>query len=119
MNPLSKIHFQEEDFIRKHSLQCSLFIHLAENTCRLMILDQERKIRLLEEIELYSFLAKKWTFSNLKFAKTKILTLSESFIFVPDEFGSEDPNAFAPFLDPKARSFSKNYRNFHLHAFYH
>ena len=98
MSSLSKKHFQEEEFIRKNSLQCSLFIQLANHICRLLILDSENKIRLAEEIETTSFLAKEWTFSNLKFAKTSIHTLPESFIFVPDELELKDSTPFAPFL---------------------
>ena len=98
MSSLSKIHFQEEEFIRKNSLQCSLSIQLAGNICRILISDNENTIRLVEEIETTSFLAKEWNFSNLKFSKTRILTLPESFIFVPDELELKDSTAFAPFL---------------------
>lgn len=107
MSTLSKIHYQQEEFIRKNSLQCSLFVELAERICRLLILDSENTIRSIEEIETASFLAKKWTFSNLRFSKTKVLTLPESFIFVPDELELKDSIPFAPFLIQNSQVFQQ------------
>lgn len=100
MGNLSKIHFQDEDFIRKNSLQCNLFLQVDEKTCRILIVDQENNIRLIEEQEVELFLNKDWSFVNLRFAKTFITALPETFIFIPEEF--EDANqgtTIAPFLD--------------------
>lgn len=100
MNKLSKIHFQDEDFIRKNSLQCSLFLQVEGVVCKILICDKEGNLHDVEEFESKEFLNKKWPFINLKFAQSTIITLSETFIFIPEEFESTDQqNLIAPFLD--------------------
>src|SRR5690554_5167634 len=112
MGNLSKIHFQDEDFIRKNSLQCNLFLQVDEKTCRILIVDQENNIRLIEEQEVELFLNKDWSFVNLRFAKTFITALPETFIFIPEEF--EDANqgtTIAPFLDTDNRVLNAKIKN--------
>lgn len=101
MGNLSKIHFQDEDFIRKNSLQCNLFLQVDEKICRILIVDQENNIRLIEEQEIELFLTKDWSFVNLRFAETLITALPETFIFIPEEFEDtdNDQSIIAPFLD--------------------
>src|SRR5690554_6003188 len=102
MGNLSKIHFQDEDFIRKNSLQCKLFLHVDEKIGRILIVDQENNIQLIEEQEVEIFLKKDWSFVNLKFDKTFITTLPETFIFIPEEFENADTDqrtTIAPFLN--------------------
>lgn len=102
MGNLSKIHFQDEDFIRKNSLQCNLFLQVDEKICRILIVDQENNIRLIEEQEVELFLKKDWSFVNLRFAETFITALPETFIFIPEEFENKDTDqktTIAPFLD--------------------
>lgn len=109
MGNLSKIHFQDEDFIRKNSLRCNLFLQVDEKICRILIVDEEKNIRLIEEQEVELFLTKDWSFVNLRFAETFITALPETFIFIPEEFENEDTDqgtTVAPFLDSDSRIFN-------------
>lgn len=100
MKHLSTIYFQQEDLIRKNSLQQTLCIQAMSDRCRIIITDEEKNVLLLEEQATPSFLNKEWSFVNLRFAETKILFLPESFIFVPKEFDAQGAdNPFASFLD--------------------
>jgi hypothetical protein len=117
-NP-SKIHFQDEDFVRKNSLQCHLFLQVAEGICRILIIDQKGNIRLIEEQEAEPFLNKKWSFINLKFAKITITSLPETFIFIPAEFENTDQEAtIAPFLDADSQVLCAEIKNTTIHTYF-
>lgn len=120
MKHLSKIHFQDEYFIRKNSLQCNLFLQVAEKICRVLILDEDKNIRLLEEQELALFLNKDWSFINLKFAKVVIMTLPETFIFLPKEFENVNDKItmLAPFLDPNSRILNTEIKNTSINNYF-
>lgn len=103
MKHLSTIYFQQEELIRKNSLQQTLCIQALSDTCRIIITDEEKNVLLLEEQATASFLNEEWSFVNLRFAETKILVLPESFIFVPKEFDTQDADhPFASFLDAES-----------------
>ncbi len=100
MGKLSKIHFQDEYFIRKNSLQCQLFLQIEGSLCKIIICDNERNVHNVEEIESKEFLNRKWPFINLKFAHSSIITLPKTFIFIPEEFENTDQESIvSQFLD--------------------
>jgi hypothetical protein len=121
MGNLSKIHFQDQDFIRKNSLQCNLFLQVDETICRVLIVDQENNIRLIEEQETELFLNKDWSFVNLKFANTFITTLPETFIFIPEEFEITDTGqgtSIAPFLNSDSRVLNAEIKNTTINTYF-
>lgn len=99
MAPLSKIYLQDEDFIRKNSLQCTLWIQIADEASRILILDQKNKARLMEENHSKSIFLGEWTYSNLRFAESSLIISPESFTFLPLEFkDKEDFSSVNSFL---------------------
>lgn len=112
MSKLSNTHFQDDDFIRKNSLQCNLFLQVEGIVCKILICDKEGNLHNVEEFESKEFLNKKWPFINLKFAQSTIVALPETFIFVPEELESTDhENIVAPFLDSDSPILSAEIKN--------
>lgn len=119
MSNLSKIHFQDEDFIRKNSLRCHLFLQIEANLCKVLICDKERNLHNVEELDTEDFLDKKWRFTNLKFAQSTIIALPETFIFIPEEFESEDQQTLIkPFLDAGSLIFSTPIKNTAINTYF-
>lgn len=99
MDPLSKPFLQDEEFIRKNSLQCTLWIQLSEDESRILILDPQKKIQWMEENQSKSIFSGDWIFSNLRFAETTIVISPDSFTFLPLEFkDKKDSSSISAFL---------------------
>ena len=99
MAPLSKPFLQDEEFIRKNSLQCTLWIQLSEDESRILILDPKNKIQWMEENQSKSIFSGDWIFSNLRFAETTIIISPDSFTFLPLEFkDKKDTSTIRTFL---------------------
>ncbi len=119
MSNRAKIHFQDDDFIRKNSLQCNLFLQVTENVCRILIVDQEENIRLIEEHPLEQFLKKEWPFINLKFAGITVTFLPDTFIFIPKEFVGIDQEAtIASFLDSDSQVLSAEIKSTTINTYF-
>lgn len=119
MSDLSKIHFQDEDFIRKNSLHCHLFLQIEANLCKVLICDKERNLHDVEELDTEEFLDKKWRFINLKFAQSTIIALPETFIFIPEEFENEDQQTLIkPFLDADSQVLSEPIKTTSINTYF-
>lgn len=98
MNDLSKIQLKDEDFIRKNSLQCTLFLQLSEKVCRAVIKNDSQDV-FVKEYLTSEFLDGSWPLINLRFKETILLVAPETFLFVPEEFENDDEeNILTPFL---------------------
>lgn len=93
MDALSKPYLQDEEFIRKNSLQCTLWIQLTEAESRVLILDPKNEIQWMEESQSKSIFSGDWIFSNLRFAETSIIISPDSFTFLPLEFKDKNDHS--------------------------
>lgn len=119
MDKRSKIHLQDEDFIRKNSLQCRLFLQIDEYLCKILICDKEGNLHDVEEFESKEFLNNKWPFINLRFAQSTIVTPPETFIFIPEEFESADQQTIiSPFLDSDSDILSAKIKNTAINTYF-
>lgn len=119
MANVSEILLQDEFFIRKNSLQCNLFLQVEKDISKILISDEEGKIHNLEIFKSNEFLAKKWPFINLKFSTTTIVTLPESFVLVPEEFGPvEEQDNLRSFFHSSDSILNKKIDNLPIYTYF-
>lgn len=85
METKSSPDYADQDFIKSHSLKCRLLIQHVEDHLFLLIIDSDDTVRYLERVTLQDFLKEDYFFDNLKFEETWLLTIPDSFAFMPFE----------------------------------
>lgn len=88
MEKQSNPFYSDEEYIKSNSLQCRLIVQHAENSVFILVIDNDRNLRYWAETDTESFIRQPHFYDNLKFATTELLTIPETFAFMP--FDLED-----------------------------
>lgn len=89
METKSSLNYADQEYIKNHSLSCKLVVQHVEDYLFLLIIDGDKKVRYLNQVPLEAFLKETYFFENLKFEDTWLLTIPDSFAFMPFEMMDE------------------------------
>jgi|GEM_PF-1192258 len=96
---VTSVELEDKSFIQKESPACSLFLQITKTSARFLIVDQQQNVRLLQEIETSNLADEKSIYLNLRYEQVTILSLPETFIFIPEElYDPENPTELDQFL---------------------
>lgn len=98
MEQSTQLFYQLEEQVRKNSLKQNLYIQNTPNNFLIMITDERGNIKVLQEHTKENFITD-WTFLNLRFKSTTLVTFSNSFVLLPKELASLNfEGGFSPFM---------------------
>lgn len=77
------------DYVQENSLQCRLFIHSESNLSWMAVVDEENKLRIVQEKTTEDFLKDQTGVLNLRFAKTYVVVNARQVKLIPEELFDE------------------------------
>lgn len=89
METKSSLSYAEQDYIISHSLKCKLLIQPVEDHVFIGITDRKHQLRYIEKIPLGDLLQQTFFFENLKFDSSLLLSIPETFAFMPFQMTDE------------------------------
>jgi len=76
-------------YVQENSLKCRLFIHSESHLSRMAVVDEENKLRVVQEKTTEDFLKDQTGVLNLRFAKTFVVVNARLVKLLPEELYSE------------------------------
>ena len=76
------------DYVQENSLQCRLFIHSESHLSRMAVVDEENKLRVMQEKTTEDFLKDTSGVLNLRFEKTYVVVNARNVQLFPEELYS-------------------------------